>query len=181
MSPVGHSLVGLSLASLAIPAMWSRRQKLLIAVVFVALANLPDWPIPAWGHDRYAISHSLFVNIALIGVVALLWSFVPRLRALIPLRCLLLGAAGWLSHLVLDSLYNHGRGIAIFWPLSDGRLRMPIRWFSTLDVSQSAFSQHNLSVFAIELLAFAPVLVFAVLIAGVVRRRGTEAIGRRGG
>jgi hypothetical protein len=30
----------------------------------------------------------------------------------------------------LDSLYNHGHGVAIFWPLSDVRLALPIPWFA---------------------------------------------------
>ena len=50
---MGHSLVGLSLATLAtLPRRSSKRQWFGGVCIFVALANLPDWPIPNWGHDR---------------------------------------------------------------------------------------------------------------------------------
>ena len=64
--------MGLSLAAFAVPV--NGRASILnwrsfgIACAFVALANLPDWPLPNWGHDRHDISHSIFVNVGLIGL-----------------------------------------------------------------------------------------------------------------
>lgn len=166
MSPVGHSLIGLSFAAAAFPQSRDPRLQILLPISFVALANLPDWPIPNWGHDRYDISHSIFVNAALIGLVLSFWYSLSRFRSSVNLNCMLLGAGAWLSHLVLDSFYSHDRGIAIFWPFSEGRLNFPMPWFNTLDLSQSVVSRHNLSVYSIELAAYLPILV----IVWVVRR-----------
>jgi membrane-bound metal-dependent hydrolase YbcI (DUF457 family) len=131
MSPVGHSLIGLSFAAVALPSVRGRNRQIGLAIAFVAIANLPDWPIPNWGHDRYDISHSFFVNLMLIVLAVSLWRAIPLFKSTIPFRCMLLGAGAWLSHLVLDSFYNHGQGIAIFWPFSDGRINFPIPWFNT--------------------------------------------------
>jgi len=136
-------------------------------MTFVCLANLPDWPIPNWGHDRYDVSHSIFVNVGLIAVIILLGAvchFSQFARNRIPVRCLLLGAAAWMSHLLLDSFYNHGRGIAIFWPISDARLNLAIPWFRTLDLSQSVLNARNLAVLGIEAVAYGPVLGATLLI-----------------
>jgi len=152
MSPVGHTLIGLAFASVALPSVPGRKRKLAAAALFVALANLPDWPIPYWGHDRYFISHSLFVNLALIGILAFF------LRRQLPAKTIILGAGAWLSHLLLDSFYSHGQGIAIYWPVSMERLNLAMPWFKNLDLSQSPLSAHNLSVGFVELLAFSPIL-----------------------
>jgi hypothetical protein len=174
MSPIGHSLVGLAFAAIALPVFHDYKWRLGLPILFVALANLPDWPIPNWGHGRYDISHSIFVNLALITLVLLLWRVVPRLNSSFSLRCVLLGAAAWLSHLVLDSFYNHGRGVAIYWPFSDGRLNLSMPWFSTVDLSQSALSQQNLSVYTIEFAAYLPVLIMAVLVGRKQRVKNKE-------
>ena len=118
---MGHGLTGAALGLLATPAGAGRGRLLATLVAFAALANIPDLPLPGWGHSRYDISHSVFVNLPLALVLALaLW----RWRGL-RLRVTLLGAAAWCSHLLLDSMYNHGKGVAIFWPLSAGRLALP--------------------------------------------------------
>ena len=167
MSPVGHSLVGLAFAALALPRNSNWKWRLGLPIVFVAIANLPDWPLPGWGHQRYNISHSVFVNIGLIGLILTLHQLKPK----ISFRCLLLGAGAWLSHLLLDSFYNHGQGIAIYWPVSKSSLNFSMPWFNTLDVSQSVFARHNLSVFAIEFVAYLPVLIIALAIGTLIRRK----------
>ena len=173
MSPVGHSLVGLSLAAIAMPPSRGRFWKTGLLVSFVALANLPDWPIANWGHDRYDISHSIFVNISLIGLTTLVWLITPRLKSSLPLPCFLLALSAWLSHLLLDSFYNHGLGIAIYWPFSDGRLNFAMPWFNTLDLSQSITSQHNLYVYFIEFIAYGPVLILALVVGKILNRETT--------
>jgi hypothetical protein len=164
MSPVGHSIVGLAFAAIAMPALQSRTSKLFLAAVFVAVANLPDWPIPNWGHDQYRISHSVFMNLTLIGIVGTIWLSLQTFRRAVPNRCLVLGGCAWLSHLVLDSFYNHGNGIAIYWPISKAKLNLAMPWFNNLDLSQPVMSQHNLSVFTIEFAAFSPLLAIALIV-----------------
>ena len=171
MSPIGHSLVGLAFASIAISPSCSRIKKVCMPIVFVALANLPDWPIPNWGHDRYDISHSIYVNIALIFLLIFCWSFSPKVRSNLQLRYVLLGGAAWLSHLLLDSFYNHGNGIGVYWPFSDAHLNLSMPWFNTLDLSQSVFGTHNLSVYATEFVAYFPLLLLAIAFSYITRSR----------
>ena len=68
--------------------------------------------------------------------------------------------AAWLSHMVLDSMYAHGRGIAIFWPFSDVHFTMAVPWFETLFLLTT--SEHNLRVFAIEAMVYGATLVSCV-------------------
>ena len=148
MSPVGHSIIGLACASACMPFVVSLPRRFAIGLLFVALANLPDWPIPNWGHDRYDISHSVFVNLALLSIVAVaVWRRVGGLITG-------LGSTAWMSHLLLDSFYNHGRGIAVCWPFSKARLNLAMPWFNNLDLSQSPFSADNLRVYGVEAVAF---------------------------
>ncbi len=54
---------------LCMPAMDKLYRRLIIFVAIIAMANLPDWPIPSWGHFRLVASHSIIVNGA--GIVCL--------------------------------------------------------------------------------------------------------------
>jgi hypothetical protein len=104
------------------------------------------------------VSHSLFVNLALmVGVFGLLIIF--RVWRGQPGRWWVLagGAAAWLSHLVLDSFYSHGRGIRIFWPLSDAALSLPIPWFHVVRRS-SLPDLATLRIFATEALFYGALL-----------------------
>lgn len=130
---------------------------------FVVLANLPDAPLPGWGHDRYLVSHSLFVNGAIIAVLMLGLSVWHVARDRIGGLQVMVGSAmAWLSHMLLDSFYNHGRGIAIFWPFGLGRLALPIPWFSTLGGFPPSLDAHTVYVCVVELLCYGPLLVLAM-------------------
>lgn len=162
MTIVGHSLMGLSLGALAVPNGWSRRAKLLAFGVLAILAGGPDLPIPSWGHSQYLISHSIFVNLGLVAGVATLAAALPRLRAALggwPLVCA--GAAAWLSHLLLDSFYSHGRGVRIFWPLSRDVLNLPIPWFGVLHVGIAPHAA--LRIFAVEFAFYGSLLGLCLL------------------
>lgn len=171
MSPVGHSLVGLAFAAVAFPSIRSRKWKVVAAIAFVALASLPDWPLPNWGHDKYKVSHSIFVNVALISILIAAWFLISRVKAAIPLPVVLLGSGAWLSHLLLDTFYNHGIGLKIYWPFSEARLNLAIPWFNVIDVKQSILSQHNLSVYGIEFIAYTPILLLTIFATNFFRRK----------
>jgi len=149
MTPIGHSLMGLSFAAFAVPV--SGKASILnwrsfgIACAFVALANLPDWPLPNWGHDRYDISHSVFVNLGLIGLAIMLAKV---------------------------TFYNHGQGIGLFWPVSKQKLSLALPWFENWDLSQPVTAPDNLSVFGIEFLAYFPVLLVALFVSFKLRGPG---------
>ena len=175
MTPIGHSLMGLSFAAFVVPV--NGKASILnwrsfgIACAFVALANLPDWPLPNWGHDRYDISHSIFVNLGLIVSVILLAKVFAKRRWFCRNRFLALAMLAWLSHLPLDTFYNHGNGLGLFWPVSQQRLSLAMPWFGNWDLSQPVTSPHNLSVFGNEFLAYFPILLGALLISFKVRRQ----------
>lgn len=159
MTPVGHCLVGATIALFAIPRGSSRKRRIFTTLGFLFFANVPDLKIPGWGHDRYDISHSVF-SIGLIGVafvaLTLLW---PAFRKWIGgLKVALLGVVAMMSHLLLDSFYNHGKGIGIFWPFSEARLNLAVPWFETLQSNLPAMTLHSLRVMAIELVCFGLVL-----------------------
>lgn len=161
MTTVGHSLTGISLAVLTLPRGHSRRWYVLAALTFGFFANLPDFPLPGWGHSVYHVSHSVFVPILLASLIPLLLLW-PTYRTPVEGRVIAAWLAAWLSHMVLDSLYSHGRGIAIFWPFSDASLAMPLPWFDT--ISLPARTQGNLRVFAIEALAYGAVLSACIML-----------------
>lgn len=148
-------MIGLAIGSLAVGRR-PIRQRLAGLAAFVALANLPDWPLPGWGHDAYHVSHSLAVNLVLIAIAAGL------LSRWLGWRVLVAGAAAWLSHLLLDSFYNHGLGVQIGSPAIDYRLNLPIPWLQTLDVA-NLLSWRNASVVVFELLTFGPFAIAALL------------------
>ena len=155
MTTVGHSLTGLSLAVLSLPPGQSRRWYILTTICFVVLANVSDVPLPGWGHSAYHISHSVFVTLLLASLLALLL-YWPTFYEQVGVKVMAAWTLAWLSHLPLDSMYAHGQGIAIFWPLSDAHLAMPVSWFETL--SLPARSEHNLRVFRVEMLVFGTAL-----------------------
>lgn len=133
MTPVGHSLAGLSLGVLGARPDAGRRARAWFLAAFVVLPNLPDLPVPGWGHDDYAVSHSLFVNLALAALATVALAAWPRAWAAAGgARGVGCGVLAWQSHLLLDSFYNHHRGVAIFWPISRARLDLALPWFRTL-------------------------------------------------
>ena len=83
-------------------------------------------------------------------------------------RLILFGAAACLSHLLLDTFYNHGNGLAMFWPASEATLAFPIPWFET--IKSPLASVQNLKTFAIEFACYAPLLLLATV---YLRRRST--------
>ena len=159
MTQIGHSITGAALGILAMPATGRTRRKACVIVACVVLANVPDFPLSCWGHQRYDVSHSLFVNLAAARVFVLPLLLCSRLRNRLGGRAVVVGgAAAWLSHLLLDTFYNHGHGLAMFWPLSKARLALPISWFETA-TPLPHFDSHTARVWGIEFLSYGLVLI----------------------
>ena len=162
MTPVGHSLTGVALAFVALRTASSPTTRRISSTVaaFVLLANLPDLPFPNWGHDRYDISHSLLVIGPLaVAAAAIFLSSQKLTQSVGGRRVVLVGAAACLSHLLLDTFYNHGQGLAMFWPLSGHRVALPIPWFET--IKPPMVSVQNLKIYAIEFASYAPFVAAA--------------------
>ena len=163
MTPVGHTLTGLAIGYAVMPFRFSPRAKAATLGVFAILAFAPDLPLPSWGHDRYDISHSVFVTtlgVLLVGVAA-----YAKLRGSPYMSWPLLvgGAVAWYSHLLLDTFYNHGKGLHIFWPFGDGRVALPIPWFSKMNLDP-LLTMHNFRVWTIEAVAYGFVLGAVVIV-----------------
>ena len=149
MTTVGHSLTGLSIAVLTLPKGKSLLWYLLVGHFFIFFANVPDFPLPGWGHASYQVSHSIFLTGLLASFLALLLLH-PRFNEQVGAKVVLFWSIN---------------GIGIFWPISDAHLVLPLPWFETL--TWPPFTEHNRSVFGIELAFYGTVLAFCLL----VRRR----------
>lgn len=162
MTPIGHTLTGLAIGYLAIPRATPIKPKILLLVAFAVVASAPDLPLPYWGHFRYEISHSVFstaVGIAILWLIVW-WKF--RGKEPVGWRVMLGLALAWYSHLLLDTMYNHGYGLDMFWPVSEKRIAIPVPWLSRGD-REHIFSLHNVMVAVYELLTFGPLVVMAYL------------------
>ena len=165
MTTIGHILVSSSVAALCIPRFDSSKKKIIFYFVFIVLGSLPDLPIKSWGHQEYEISHSLFVLSTLIITGITFFCFWRRLLDQIGgLKVIIGGSLAILSHLLLDSMYNHGNGIAIFYPFGNGRLSLPIKCFSIVGGISNLLTFNTMKIVMIEILFFSPILLFSILI-----------------
>jgi membrane-bound metal-dependent hydrolase YbcI (DUF457 family) len=164
MTQMGHSLVGACLGILAL----SKHKKLSSSIgtlfLFVVLANIPDLPVPAWGHDRYYFSHSLFVNLGVALLLTSIYLLLSKfwLKIAPNMKFLLLMILALFSHLLLDSFYNHGFGVAIFWPFSSESLALPIPWLSVQKDFPPPFTLEMLRIWFLEFLTFSPLLLLSL-------------------
>jgi membrane-bound metal-dependent hydrolase YbcI (DUF457 family) len=165
VTQIGHTLTGLALGVLGLPSSPSKVRCAIQLAAFVVLANIPDMPAPYWGHARYDISHSMFVNL-ILSLLALAAMVGFHIADWTTLR---LGMAAWFSHMLLDALYNHGQGVRIFWPFSAATLALPISWFSVLPNPTLPITTQEIRIGLIEFCSYAPL----VLISMAARNRDT--------
>jgi inner membrane protein len=166
MTSTGHYLTGLSIGILCLPKKSTRVHQIVHLYVFTFLSIIPDLQLPGWGHGaKYYFSHSLYVNLSLILILLIPFVLLPGLRRWVGGWPVLIGAPlAWLSHLLLDSFYNTGIGIAIYWPFSDARLILSIPWLSLSQGPLYPLSLVNLKIVAIETITFLPLLILAIFI-----------------
>ncbi|MDJ0783548.1 MAG: metal-dependent hydrolase [Desulfosarcinaceae bacterium] len=166
MTTLGHSLMGLAALTICLPPGITWRGLLPWAILFIALASLPDWPLPQWGHQRLVVSHSLWTNLMLCTLLtATLWRFGPKSGG--SRRILICGALSWLSHLLLDTLYGDLPGVAIYWPFSDRLATLPLPWLKSLSHPPPPFDGAVIQILVLEAITFTPFLLAALW----VRRR----------
>lgn len=156
MTPVGHVLAGVAIRVLCMPDFAHRHHRFKHLALFAGAATLPDWPFPGWGHARYDISHSLIVTIFSILLFAIVYSLTTSGRQGRGWNFFACIALAWLSHLLLDSFYNHGYGVAIYYPFSQGRLILPVPWLSVAIDPRHPFTNDNLRIVFLECLTFSP-------------------------
>lgn len=169
MTLVGHSLISAAIGAACIPVTFSRQKQLRLFGIFILISMIPDLPLPGWGHHLYHVSHSLFVNLALMGVAAAWLIGRHKITAIGGIGVCAGGALVWLSHFLLDSFYRHGLGVGIFWPFTEHHLALPLPWFDILWVTKPV-SWHNLSVIAIEFAFYLPLLLATLYLRGRINR-----------
>lgn len=178
MTQIGHILVGATVGVLCKPQRISSKWLAVYLGAFILLANVPDLPFRNWGHDRYEASHSIFVSLLFIAVmVGILVLWRDTRDKVGGWGVLIGGAVAWLSHLLLDSFYNHGHGIAIYWPFSDERLILPIPWFSVV-TEVDYFTAEGFREYLTEFVFFTPFLV-AVLLWIVTKAHWRQSAGAK--
>lgn len=164
--------MGATIALFAVPNGASKIRRNGTILGFLILANVPDLKFPGWGHERYDISHSIFSIGLLAAILVSLPLFSGKIRNWIGgMKVAVLGTLAMLSHLLLDSTYNHGKGIGLFWPFSEAKLNLALPWFETLQTNLPGITLHSLRVMAIELLFFGAVFLLAWLIHLAWRKR----------
>jgi membrane-bound metal-dependent hydrolase YbcI (DUF457 family) len=138
-SPIGHALVGIGLAAIAVPiGRVSLSPALLLGAVVAS--GLPDLDIIGLllGHELERVhrraTHSLIVLILLAAAATALvstpaWA-ASRLAGLVPREWVLIWSVVLLSHPLVDlvttgppELYG-GHGPCLFWPLTARRLHV---------------------------------------------------------
>jgi len=162
MTTFGHSLTGLAALIIIIPPWIGWWRRLAWIVIFIALASIPDWPLPGWGHQNLDVSHSLWVNLGLCFVVACI------LKKTFPDRygktsILLAFGFTWLSHILLDTLYGNLPGVSIFWPFNDTLVSLPIPWLKTPPHVPPPFDAEVVWILFAELMTFAPLILIGYL------------------
>ncbi|MBT3315884.1 MAG: hypothetical protein HN390_14850 [Anaerolineae bacterium] len=165
MTQVGHILTGIAIGTVFIPEKKEPRWRFIFFFIFSLLALIPDFRIKYWGHHRYFISHSIFINMIGILVVTLfLFSQKELFTKLGGWKVLLGGSLAWVSHLLLDTFYNHGKGLAMFWPFSDARLALPISWFSVVKNLPRPITWELIRILLIELAFYGTLLLVVIIL-----------------
>ena len=169
MTQLGHALTGISLGILGLKPNLRRRAIIGRLAVFALLANIPDIEVRGWGHYRYNVSHSVVVTSALIILAIIAFKVVERLlNRKLDWWLITFGSLAWLSHLLLDTFYNHGRGIGLFWPISDAHVALPMPWFEVIQVIPPPITAQLLREFAVETIFYGAFVLLAIII---VKRR----------
>ena len=163
MASVGHVAVGLAAARAfrrgSRPSLWA-------LAGWSALSLLPDADVicfsfgvdyaDTWGHR--GATHSLALAVALGAGIAL-----GARRVDLPFRRTALFAIVVLaSHGLLDTLTDGGLGAALLWPADPTRYFAPWRPIPVAPIGPAFVSLQGLFVSGIEMLLFAPLLVYSV-------------------
>lgn len=171
MTTLGHILAGSTIGLLCMPRLGSGFWRLLFIIAMIAVANIPDWPIPGWGHYRYHASHSIIVNgLAMVCLALAVGGLGGRMIQKYPWVALGVTVA-WLSHFLLDSMYVN-TNLAMFWPVSAAGVSLPVPWLKTMPHVPPPFDGPIIRVFLLEALTFGPPLVLAFML----RRKARAAL-----
>lgn len=159
-------IVGMGAARLYVSAFPSERPVIRAMVLFSLLSLLPDADVIAFalkipyqapfGHR--GASHSLAFAL-MMSAPAVLFA---RMFSLPIIRTAAFVSAVVASHGLLDAFTDGGLGAALLWPLSDKRFFFFWRPIPVAPIGERMFSGWGLRVLLTELIAFAPLLIYAI-------------------
>jgi inner membrane protein len=166
MASIGHVVVGMAAARFSRHRQATTWTPFGAAVLWSGLSLLPDADVfgfrfgvhyeDPWGHR--GATHS-FVFALSAAFVALAVAKVARLPAL---RTALITLVVVSSHSLLDTLTDGGLGCALLWPFSDERFFAPWTPLPVAPIGRAFLSGEGLRVAAVELIAFSPLLAYAL-------------------
>jgi membrane-bound metal-dependent hydrolase YbcI (DUF457 family) len=163
MTGIGHTLTGVAIGVICLPENKSRRWQFVQLALFGILANVPDFRLSDWGHFRYYVSHSIFVDLFVILKILPIFILLKTFREKIGGWSVVIGGvSAWLSHLLLDTFYNHGIGLMMFWPFSDARLALPIPLFSVVTHIPPPLRLDTVRILGIEFVFYGALLLLVV-------------------
>ena len=169
MTVIGHILTGTAIGVVCMPRRWSVPAKAMLIGVFVLLADLPD--IAHLVGLPKGPTHSLLLNALAAGILVAAPALWPSGRRRLGGWIVTIGAAvALLSHLLLDSFYNHRQGVHVDWPFGGYRLNLAMPWFEPIRGGWPAHP-HAGRIAAYELIAYGSLLAVCVLGRWLVLRR----------
>ncbi|MEM7584573.1 MAG: metal-dependent hydrolase [Acidobacteriota bacterium] len=165
MPGLGHIAVGMAAGRLH--SRWQAARSPVVAMVaFTALSAIHDadligfsFGIPydaPYGHR--GASHSIFAGL-LLGILA---GCLGRIAGWAWGITTVLACGVAVSHGLLDTLTDGGRGIALLWPLSTERFFSPWQPLPVSPLGMGVFSWWGLRVLLFELVVFSPLWLFAL-------------------
>jgi inner membrane protein len=166
MASIGHIVVGMAAARFSRhrrPTTWTPFGA---AVLWSGLSLLPDADVfgfrlgvhyeDPWGHRGATHSFVFALGVALVALA------IAKAARLPPVRTALIALVVVSSHVLLDTLTDGGLGCALLWPFSDERFFAPWTPLPVAPIGRAYLSGEGLRVAAVELVAFAPLLAYAL-------------------
>jgi inner membrane protein len=137
-----------------------------VMLAFTALAMLPDADMILVGlgvADHGTVGHRGASHSLTLAVIAGLICAVAARRFRWPvLRTALVGGFAVASHALLDALDKGGRGLPLFWPISNARFHSPWQIFPDSPKGMEVLTRPGVMELALELLLFLPIAIYAL-------------------
>jgi inner membrane protein len=167
MASVGHLLVGMAGGRAYLPRDASAKALVVTCWLFACISEFPDIDVigfrfgvayeAPFGHRgaTHSIAFAVLMGVLALSVARLLKQPAARLATAVFVLTL--------SHALLDTLTDGGLGCALGWPVTDTRFFAPLRPLPVAPIGAGMLSWRGARVVIIELCAFSPFLVYALL------------------
>jgi inner membrane protein len=173
MASLGHVAIGMAAGRLYRVREPDSKTLAFRMFALSAASLLPDADVISFGlgipykapFGHRGASHSIVAALALGVLAGFLGAWQARRADRAwhrGMKVALVGALVALTHGPLDAMTDGGRGIALLWPFTSERFFFPWRPIPVAPIGIHFLSREGLRVARFELLAFAPLLLFAL-------------------